>query len=32
MHKQTIAEVTFDQYHKPTRRERFLEEMNRVVP
>jgi hypothetical protein len=27
-----FAEVTFEQYRKPTRRERFLDEMNRVVP
>jgi IS5 family transposase len=32
MLQQTFAEVTFDQYRKPTRRERFLDEMNRVVP
>jgi IS5 family transposase len=32
MQQQTLAEVTFEQYRKPTRRERFLEEMNRVVP
>src|SRR6187401_2140582 len=32
MHQQTFAEVTFEQYRKPTRRERFLNEMNRVVP
>jgi IS5 family transposase len=32
MSQQTFAEVTFDQYRKPTRRERFLDEMNRVVP
>jgi IS5 family transposase len=32
MHQQTFAEVTFEQYHKSTRRERFLDEMNRVVP
>ena len=28
----TLAEVTFEQYRKPTRRERFLDEMSRVVP
>lgn len=28
----TFAEVSFDPYRKPTRRERFLDEMNRVVP
>jgi len=32
MQQQTFAEVTFEQYRKSTRRERFLEEMNRVVP
>ncbi len=32
MHQQTFAEVTFEQYRKPTRREQFLDEMNRVVP
>ncbi|MBX3307421.1 MAG: transposase [Nitrospira sp.] len=32
MPQQTFAEITFEQYRKPTRRERFLDEMNRVVP
>jgi IS5 family transposase len=32
MLQQTFAEVTVEQYRKPTRRERFLAEMNRVVP
>jgi len=32
MHQQTFAEVTFEQYRKPTRHERFFDEMNRVVP
>jgi IS5 family transposase len=32
MHQQTFAAVTFEQYRKPTRREQFLGEMNRVVP
>jgi transposase, IS5 family len=32
MQQQTLAEITFEQYHKSTRRERFLDEMNRVVP
>ena len=32
MHQETFAEVTFEQYRKPTRRERFLDEMNCVVP
>jgi len=30
--QQTFAEATFEQYRKTTRRERFLDEMNRVVP
>ena len=32
MHQQTFAEVPFEQYRKLTRREQFLNEMNRVVP
>src|SRR5574337_486215 len=32
MQQQTFADVTFEQYRKSTRRERFLDEMNRVVP
>jgi len=32
MHQQTFAEASFEQYRKTTRRERFLDEMNRVVP
>jgi IS5 family transposase len=32
MPQQTFAEVSFEQYRKPTRREQFLDEMNRVVP
>ena len=32
MQQQTFAEVTFEQYRKVTRRERFLDEMSRVVP
>ncbi|MCS6288669.1 MAG: IS5 family transposase [Nitrospira sp.] len=32
MQPPTFAEVSFEQYRKPTRRERFLNEMNRVVP
>ncbi|HNP82854.1 MAG TPA: IS5 family transposase [Nitrospira sp.] len=32
MQQQTFAEVTFEQYRKPTRRERFLDEMARVIP
>jgi IS5 family transposase len=30
--QQTFAEVTFERYRKPTRREQFLGEMDRVVP
>jgi len=30
--QQTFADASFEQYRKPTRRERFLDEMNRVVP
>ncbi|CAE6797731.1 IS5 family transposase [Nitrospira defluvii] len=32
MPQQTFAEASFERYRKPTRRERFLDEMNRVVP
>lgn len=32
MQQQTFAEVTFEQYRKATRRERFLDEMDRVIP
>jgi len=32
MPQQTFAEVSCERYRKPTRRERFLDEMNRVVP
>ncbi|CUS33555.1 hypothetical protein COMA1_11218 [Candidatus Nitrospira nitrosa] len=32
MHQQTFAEVPFEQYRKLSRREQFLNEMNRVVP
>lgn len=32
MQQQTFAEVTFERYRKPTRRERFLEERDRVIP
>src|SRR5690242_19897225 len=31
MHQETFADVTFEQYRKSPRRERFLDEMNRVV-
>lgn len=29
MSQQTVAEASFEQYRKPTRRERFLAEMGR---
>ena len=32
MPQQTFAAVTFEPYQMPTRCERFLDEMNRVVP
>ena len=32
MHQQIFADVPFEQYRKPTRREQFLNEMHRVVP
>lgn len=32
MQQQTFVEVSFGQYRKSTRRERILDEMNRVVP
>lgn len=32
MQQQTFADVPLEQYRKPTRRDRFLDEMNRVVP
>jgi len=32
MNQQTFAEASFEPYRKPTRRERFLDAMNRVVP
>ena len=32
MRQPTFADVSFEQYRKPTRREQFLDEMNRVVP
>jgi len=32
MRQQTFADVSFEQYRQPTRRERFLDEMTRVVP
>lgn len=32
MHQQSFAAGDFETYRKPTRRERFLAEMERVVP
>lgn len=32
MRQQTLAEGSFEQYRKPTRRERFLSEMDQVIP
>ena len=32
MSQQTFAEASFEQYRKPTRRERFLAEMEQVIP
>jgi hypothetical protein len=32
MEQQTCAEVSFEQYPNPTRRDRCLDELNRVVP
>ena len=32
MRQPTFADVSFEQYRKPTRRDQFLDEMNRVVP
>ena len=32
MQQQTFAEVSFERYRKPTRRERFLDEMDHVIP
>lgn len=32
MPQHTLAEVTFEQYRQPTRRERLLDEINRVLP
>ena len=31
MQQQALAEVPFDQYRKPTPRQRFFDEINRVV-
>jgi IS5 family transposase len=32
MSQQTFADASFEQYRKPTRRERFLTEMDQVIP
>jgi IS5 family transposase len=32
MRQQTFAENSFEQYRKPTRRERFLAQMNEIIP
>ena len=32
MSQQTFAEASFEQYRKPTRRERFLAEMEQEIP
>ena len=32
MQQQTFADASFEQYRKPTRRERFLAEMEQVSP
>jgi IS5 family transposase len=32
LQQQTFAEMSFERYHKSTRRERVLDEMNRIVP
>lgn len=32
MRQQTLAEEGFEKYRKPTRREQFLEEMERIIP
>lgn len=32
MRQQTLAEEGFEKYRKPTRREQFLEEMDRIIP
>ena len=32
MSQQTFAEASSEQYRKPTRRERFLAEMEQVIP
>lgn len=32
MRQQTLAQGSFEKYRKPTRRERFLNEMDKIVP
>ena len=32
MRQKTLAEGTFERYRKPTRRERFLSEMEHIIP
>jgi len=32
MYQQTLAEEGFEKYRKPTRREQFLDEMDRMIP
>ena len=32
MRQQTLADASFERYRKPTRRERFLAEMEQVIP
>ena len=32
MRQQTLADEGFEKYRKPTRRERFLDEMERIIP
>jgi len=32
MRQQTLAEEGFEKYRKPTRREQFLDEMDRIIP
>lgn len=32
MRRQTLAESGFERYHKPTRKEQFIIEMNGIIP
>ena len=32
MRQQTLADEGFERYRKPTRREQFLDEMDKIVP